>query len=95
MIGYIKQKLNEGYYIATHGRWEANEGNIYSPSSIGGITLMKQNGHVDYEIKPRDFNAIMMSMDLIGLSWGDKTTGHGGGVEYRTKECHEKELSNE
>lgn len=92
MINYYKQMLEQGCYIAEHGRWEAAAGTNYSPGSIGGYSFMSKEGFVLYEMTQVQFNELMSSMELFGYEWGDRSSGKGGGIEYRTKEWHELEL---
>lgn len=92
MVSYIKQKLEQGYYIASHGRFESSTGR--RGAMVGGITLMTKEGIPDYEINPRHFRLVMESMELVGLDWGSRN-GQGGGTEYRTKKWHEVEVNGE
>ena len=91
MIEYVKQKLEQGYYIAEHGRFQSSTGR--RGAIIGGISLMTKEGLVDYEIHPNILSELIDKMDLVGLEWGN-TYGFAGGIEYRTKEWHDKEISN-
>ena len=92
MINYIKQKLEQGYYIAEHGRFESSTGR--RGAIVGGYSLMSKEGLVDYEIKPNHFSKVMEQMELVGLKWGN-SQGVAGGTEYRTKHWHEVEVNGE
>lgn len=91
MIEYVKQKLEQGYYIAEHGRFQSSAGR--RGAIVGGISLMTKEGLVDYEIHPNILSELIDKMDLVGLEWGN-AYGFAGGTEYRTKEWHDKEISN-
>lgn len=93
MINYYKQELAKGCYIASYGRWEASEGNIYSPGGIGGISFMSKEGRVLCEMHPQDLNRLLNDLDLHPLVWGNRSTGQGGGTEFRLKDWHELEVS--
>ncbi|CAM0108144.1 hypothetical protein VPH209E381_0085 [Vibrio phage 209E38-1] len=90
MIEYVKQKLEQGYYIAEHGRFESSTGR--RGSIIGGYSLMSKEGFVDYDISYRTFKAAKEQMGLVGLEWGN-SQGVAGGTEYRTKHWHEVEIN--
>lgn len=90
MIEYVKQKLEQGYYIAEHGRFESSTGR--RGAIIGGYSLMTKNGLVDYDISFSTFKGVMGQMELVGLKWGN-SQGVAGGTEYRTKRWHEVEIN--
>lgn len=90
MINYVKQKLEQGYYIAEHGRFESSTGR--RGAIVGGYSLMSKEGFVDYDISYSTFKAAKEQMELVGLEWGN-SQGVAGGTEYRTKHWHEVEIN--
>jgi hypothetical protein len=87
---YIVDKLNEGFYIAEHGRFQSSTGR--RGAIVGGYSLMNPDGNVTYDLKQLDMNKVHDVIELIPFHWGDKH-GQGGGTEWRTKEWHKKEFS--
>ena len=90
MINYIKQKLEQGYYIAEHGRFQSSTG--LRGAIIGGYSLMTKDGLLDYDIKFSELRKVKEQMELVGLKWGNPK-GVAGGTEYRTKHWHEVEVN--
>lgn len=87
---YLVDKLNEGFYIAEHGRFQSSTGR--RGAIVGGFSLMSPDGVPVYDLKQLDMNKLHQAIELIPLKWGNRY-GQGGGTEWRTKEWHEKEVS--